>query len=86
MALVILHRLSESAQYPLPYEAFCTHCHKTLGRFDADEVSYMVNHAALGTVLCYECEELRLREMLADSSYPILSAEIRLMLVDHGFI
>jgi len=86
MALVILHRLSESAQYPLPYEAFCTHCHKSLGRFDAVEVSHMINDVPLGAVLCYDCEELRLREILAGPNQPILSPAIKLMLVDHGFI
>ena len=86
MTLVILHRLSEHASYPLNYEVFCTHCHKSLGRCDDDEVAYLVNYAPLGTVLCYECEDLRLRQIMMDRSYPILSSAIKDMLVEHGLV
>ena len=40
MALVILHTQTENALTPLHYEAFCAHCHKSLGRFDGNEVAH----------------------------------------------
>jgi len=86
MALVILHSQSEKTLYPLHYEAFCAHCHKSLGRFDSDEVSRLINDVPLGSVLCYDCEDSRLREILVGPHQPVLSPAIRLMLVDHGLV
>lgn len=86
MAVASLQTKSEGALYPLHYEAYCVHCHKSLGHFDGDELSYLINDAPLGCVLCFDCEEARLREIQADVHYPILSSAIRELLVLHGLV
>jgi hypothetical protein len=86
MALVILHTQTENALTPLHYEAFCAHCHKSLGRFDGDEVAHLINDVPLGSVLCYDCEEDRLHEILLEYPVPLLSPGVRLMLVEHGLV
>jgi hypothetical protein len=86
MAVVILHTQSEETRYLLHYEAFCSHCHRSLGRFDGEEIAWLCADAPLGVILCFDCEEARLEELLHEPTFDPLAPGVVQLLIDHGFI